>query len=154
MSFPIAFLTWGEIDAAAPRLAAPMRAYLTQIATTLRPESVRGTDLGLRCLAQFLIEKHPAITTVTALPASAAGPEMTRLHREMHQRMLGNGFCTRPPDLDCTFESVCETCTFFQTTIAFRPTLQAQHDHAATHDQTARQQLFAGLLDDLDESAS
>ncbi|MEZ0167066.1 tyrosine-type recombinase/integrase, partial [Kineococcus sp. LSe6-4] len=72
----------------------------------------------------------------TALPASVAGPEMARLRREMHQRMLGNGFCTRPPALDCTFESVCETCTFFQTSIAFRPTLQAQHDHAAEHDQT------------------
>ena len=90
----------------------------------------------------------------TALPASAAGPEMARLHREMHQRMLGNGFCTRPPALDCTFESVCETCTFFQTSIAFRPTLQAQHDHAAEHDQSARQELFAGLLNDLDQSAS
>ncbi|MEZ0167060.1 integrase, partial [Kineococcus sp. LSe6-4] len=59
-----------------------------------------------------------------------------------------------PPALDCTFESVCETCTFFQTSIAFRPTLQAQHDHAAEHDQTGRQQLFAGLLSDLDQSAS
>src|SRR3954463_12226478 len=45
-----------------------------------------------------------------ALPASAAGPEMARLHREMRQRMLGNGYCTRPETLDCTFESVCETC--------------------------------------------
>ncbi|WP_328291236.1 site-specific integrase [Kineococcus sp. NBC_00420] len=90
----------------------------------------------------------------TALPASAAGPEMARLHREMHQRMLGNGFCTRPPALDCTFESVCETCTFFQTSIAFRPTLQAQYDHAAEHDQQGRQQLFAGLLRGLDQPAS
>ena len=92
--------------------------------------------------------------TTAALPASAAGPEMVRLHREMHQRMLGNGFCTRPTTLDCTFESVCETCTFFQTTIEFRPTLQAQHDHAATHDQPARQHLFAELLNDLDQPAS
>ena len=66
----------------------------------------------------------------------------------------GNGFCTRPTTLDCTFESVCETCTFFQTTIEFRPTLQAQHDHAATHDQPTRQQLFADLLNNLDQPAS
>jgi len=70
---------------------------------------------------------------------------MTRLHREMRQRMLGNGYCTRPETLDCTFESVCETCTFFQTSIEFRPTLQAQHDHAAAHRQTSRQNLFADL---------
>ena len=56
------------------------------------------------------------------LPADAIGPNMARLRRE-HHRMLGNGWCTRPPELDCAFESICETCTFFQTSIEFRPTL-------------------------------
>ena len=65
-----------------------------------------------------------------ALPADALGPQMARLRRE-HHRLLGNGYCTRPPELDCAFESICETCTFFQTSIEFRPTLQAQHDDAA-----------------------
>ena len=54
---------------------------------------------------------------------------MARLRRE-HHRLLGNGYCTRPAELDCAFESICENCTFFQTSIEFRPTLQAQHDHA------------------------
>ena len=58
---------------------------------------------------------------------------MARLRRE-HHRLLGNGYCTRPPELDCAFESICETCTFFQTSIEFRPTLQAQHDDAAVED--------------------
>jgi len=79
---------------------------------------------------------------------------MARMHREMHQRMLGNGYCTRPPALDCTFESVCETCTFFATTIEFRPILQAQHDHAATHAHPGRQALFAELLTNLEQPAS
>jgi hypothetical protein len=79
---------------------------------------------------------------------------MARMHREMHQRMLGNGYCIRPPALDYTFESVCETCTFFATTIEFRPTLQAQHDHAATHNHPGRQALFAGLLTNLEQPAS
>ena len=83
------------------------------------------------------------------LPADALGPKMARLRRE-HHRLLGNGYCTRPPELDCAFESICETCTFFQTSIAFRPTLQAQHDHAATHDQPGRQQLYADLLNRVD----
>jgi hypothetical protein len=55
-----------------------------------------------------------------ALPANALGPKMARLRRE-HHRLLGNGYCTRPPELDCAFESICETCTFFQTSIEFRP---------------------------------
>jgi integrase len=40
-------------------------------------------------------------------PADAIGPNMARLPRE-HHRMLGNGYCTRPPELDCAFESICE----------------------------------------------
>jgi site-specific recombinase XerD len=85
------------------------------------------------------------------LPADAAGPKMARLRRE-HHRLLGNGYCTRPPQLDCAFESICETCSYFQTSIEFRPTLQAQHDHAAAHDQTGRQQLFAQLLNRIDNN--
>jgi hypothetical protein len=47
---------------------------------------------------------------------------MTKLRRE-HYRMLGNGYRTRPLELDCNFESICETCTYFQPTIEFRPVL-------------------------------
>jgi site-specific recombinase XerD len=87
------------------------------------------------------------------LPASLAGPRMNRLRRE-HHRLLGNGYCTRPPELDCAFEAICETCTFFQTSIEFRPTLQRQRDHAADHDQTHRADLFDRLLTRIDETAS
>ena len=85
------------------------------------------------------------------LPADAIGPNMARLRRE-HHRLLGNGWCTRPPQLDCAFESICETCTYFQATIEFRPTIAAQHDHAATHGQTSRQELFAQLLSRIDDT--
>ena len=87
------------------------------------------------------------------LPADAIGPKMARLRRE-HHRLLGNGWCTRPPQLDCAFESICETCTYFQTSIEFRPTLAAQHDHAAAHGQACREQLFRGLLGRVDKDAS
>jgi site-specific recombinase XerD len=85
------------------------------------------------------------------LPADAAGPKMTRLRRE-HHRLLGNGYCTRPSQLDCAFESICETCSYFQTSIEFRPTLQAQHDHATQHNQPGRQQLFAQILTRVDST--
>jgi site-specific recombinase XerD len=87
------------------------------------------------------------------LPADTIGPRMARLRRE-HHRLLGNGYCTRPPELDCAFEAICETCTFFQTSIEFRPTLQRQHDHAAEHQQTHRADLFGRLLTGLDQQAS
>jgi hypothetical protein len=51
-------------------------------------------------------------------------------------------------------EAVCETCTFFQTSIEFRPTLQRQHDYAAEHDQAHRADLLARLLIRLDEQGS
>ena len=87
------------------------------------------------------------------LPADAIGPKMARLRRE-HHRLLGNGWCTRPPQLDCAFESICETCTYFQTSIEFRPVLQAQHDHAAAGHQGHREQIFASLLTRVDQDAS
>jgi hypothetical protein len=49
---------------------------------------------------------------------------MRKLRAEMHRRMLGNGYCARPVELDCHFESICESCTFFVTTAEFRPTLE------------------------------
>jgi hypothetical protein len=88
-----------------------------------------------------------------SLPANAIGPRMARLRRE-HHRLLGDGYCTRPPELDCAFEAICETCTFFQTSIEFRPTLQRQRDHAAHHDQHHRADLFNQLLTRLDDKAS
>ena len=92
--------------------------------------------------------------TPQELPADAEGRKMKQLRREMHERMLGNGYCARPPELDCRFESICESCTFFRTTIEFRPTLERQRDDAAAKDQDVRRQLFNELLTRLDPQAS
>ena len=65
----------------------------------------------------------------------------------MHRRTLGNGYCARPVHLDCHFESICESCSFFfVTTIEFRPTLQAQRDDAANNGQIGRQTVFDAIL--------
>ncbi|MGZ6790391.1 MAG: hypothetical protein ACXVGQ_10750 [Mycobacteriaceae bacterium] len=55
---------------------------------------------------------------------------MRNLRAETNQRLLGNGHCSRPTELGCRYETICETCSFFATTIAFRDTLQDQHDDA------------------------
>jgi integrase len=89
-----------------------------------------------------------------SLPADAEGNEMRRLRAEMGRRMLGNGYCARPVDMDCHFETVCESCTFFVTTIEFRPTLERQRDDAAAKGQVARTKIFDGLLHRLDNQAS
>lgn len=81
-------------------------------------------------------------------------PPLTELHREMSSRLLGNGYCTRPRQLDCDHDSACENCVYFQTTIAFRPTLQAQLDDAAAKNQTERHRVFSTLLNRVDHDAS
>jgi integrase/recombinase XerD len=87
------------------------------------------------------------------LPAEAEGTEMRKLRAEMHRRMLGNGYCARPVGLDCHFESICESCVYFQTTLEFRPTLQRQRDDAAEKGQVGRLRIFDGLLERLDAQA-
>jgi hypothetical protein len=89
-----------------------------------------------------------------SLPADAEGSEMAKLRREMQRRMLGNGYCARPVQLDCHFESICESCTYFVTTVEFRPTLRAQRDDAEAKAQVGRVKVFDGLLSRLDTEAS
>lgn len=89
-----------------------------------------------------------------ALPAEAEGKKMSQLRREMDRRMLGNGYCARPVELDCHFESICESCAFFVTTIEFKPTLQRQRDDARSKGQVGRERIFDGLLKRLQQDAS
>jgi integrase len=88
-----------------------------------------------------------------ALPADDEGPNMRRLRDETTRRLLGNGHCSRPRDLACRYETICETCTFFVPTIAFRDQLQAQHHDAERHGDQQRQQTYANLLNKLEHGA-
>jgi len=80
------------------------------------------------------------------LPADYESTGMARLRREAHARMLGNGLCARPPELDCRMESACETCAYFRTGTEFLPILARQRDHARDHGQTDRAALFDELI--------
>lgn len=73
-------------------------------------------------------------------PARDEGPQMHHLHTEM-RLLLGNGYCERPAQIDCNFETICESCSFFTTGLEFRPTLQQQRDDAAYKGQNARRQV-------------
>jgi len=135
---------------------------LEAIAALLGHRSMRMTMVYARIANRTVADEYFSVSekvealydSPRELPADAEGAEMRKLRAEMHQRMLGNGYCARPVGLDCHFESICESCTFFQTTIEFRPTLQRQRDDAADKGQVGRQKIFDGLLDRLDEQAS
>ncbi|MEL4506412.1 hypothetical protein AAEX63_16155 [Luteococcus sp. H138] len=91
---------------------------------------------------------------IPVLPAEAAGAAMTALHAEVDKRLLGNGYCRRPVELDCRYETICETCPMFFTTHHHRPTLIAQRDDACAKGQTRRAEIYTSLLEDLDHATA
>lgn len=99
-------------------------------------------------------QKVEALYEPAPLPAEAEGPNMRKLRTEANRRLLGNGYCTRPAELGCRYETICETCSFFAPTIAFRDTLQNQHDDAQAQGETHRQDIYTKILKKLDETAT
>jgi len=89
-----------------------------------------------------------------ALPAEIETAAMTRLRKETEGRMLGNGICTRPAELDCRIESACESCAYFRTGPECVPVLLRQRDHVKAHGQSGRAALFDGFVTrSIEESA-
>lgn len=126
---------------------------LEAIAALLGHRSLRMTLVYARIANRTVAEEYHAISTkVEALYADSdvETPAMRQLRGEFN-RMLGNGWCTRPNEMGCSFEAVCEGCGFFATTIEFRPTVQRQRDHAHQHDQPDRVAIYDRLLDTIDE---
>ena len=114
-----------------------------------RPVIRSLSDLRPTSKVQALYDK----AAPARLAADDEGTAMRHLRTE-HQRMLGNGYCVRPEQVDCHYDIICEGCTFFMTTIEFRPTLQAQRDDACIKGQHARQAIFASLLERLDDTGT
>ena len=135
---------------------------LDAIAALLGHKTLAMTMIYARIADKTVAEEYFAVTKKVEalygqpreLPDDDEGREMRKLRTEMHRRMLGNGYCARPVEMDCHFESICESCSFFVTTIEFRPTLQRQRDDAARKGQIGRQKIFDGILDRLDADAS
>ena len=131
---------------------------LESIAELLGHRTLRMTIRYARIANKTVADEYrAAVDKVEALyeepPELPETPEMRQLRLE-HARMLGNGWCTRPAHMDCSFEALCEGCGFFATTVEFQPTLTRQRDHAASRGQSKRTALYQGLLDGLETGAS
>ena len=134
---------------------------LEAIAALLGHKSMRMTMVYAKIANRTVADEYFKVSeqvealydTPKQLPPDAEGTEMRKLRAEIHRRMLGNCYCARPVGLDCHFESICESCTYFQTTHEFRPTLQRQRDDAADKGQVGRLKIFDGLLERLDDQA-
>ncbi|HYN33066.1 MAG TPA: hypothetical protein VES40_10620 [Ilumatobacteraceae bacterium] len=89
---------------------------------------------------------YATAATPGALPAEIETNAMARLRQETHARMLGNGMCTRPVELECRMETICETCAYFDTGPEFVPVLLRQRNHARDHQQPDRAALYDSLI--------
>jgi integrase len=135
---------------------------LEAIAALLGHRSLRMTLVYARIADRTVADEYFSVSEKVEamygqpqeLPADAEGAEMAKLRREMSRRMLGNGWCARPVEMDCHFESICESCSFFVTTVEFKPTLERQKADAAAKGQVGREKIFDGLLARLEDAAS
>ena len=127
---------------------------LEAIAALLGHRKMEMTLIYARIANRVVADEYAAVSAKIdalygqppALPADYETTGMARLRREAHARMLGNGLCGRPAELDCRMESACETCAYFRTGTEFLPILTRQRDHARDHGQTDRAALFDGLI--------
>jgi len=127
---------------------------LEAIAALLGHQKLEMTLIYARIANRVVADEYAAVSAKIdalygqppQLPADYETTGMARLRREAHARMLGNGLCTRPAELDCRLESACETCAYFRTGPEFLPILTRQRDHAQDHGQADRAALFDGLI--------
>jgi site-specific recombinase XerD len=135
---------------------------LEAIAALLGHRSMEMTLIYARIANRVVADEYAAVSAkidalygqAPQLPADYETTGMARLRREAHARMLGNGLCTRPAELDCRLESACETCAYFRTSTEFLPILTRQRDHARDHGQAGRAALFDGLIQRADTERS
>jgi len=92
-------------------------------------------------------EQIEALYDTRNLPAETEGPNMRALRTEVTTRLLGNGYCTRPTDLGCRYETICQSCTFFATGIEFRDTLTTQRNEAKKQGDQQKENLYSNLIE-------
>jgi integrase len=129
---------------------------LEAIAAMLGHKTLRMTLVYARIADRTVADAYDRVTNdIDALYTRPSGlrsapggtAAMAHLAAEFDHKLLGNGHCNRPAQLDCQFESICESCAYFSTNSAFVPVLEAQRDHAAERDQHHRVDLFNMLLE-------
>jgi integrase len=128
---------------------------LEAIAALLGHRSPRMTLVYARISDTTVAEQY--FTATGALEAggdttAASNDNAVRHAAQLHRRLLGNGHCTRPVELDCRFQTICEGCGFFQSGPEFIPILRRQRDNATAHSDRARTDLYDDLIRVIDDA--
>jgi integrase len=125
---------------------------LEAIAALLGHRSPRMTLVYARISDTTVAQQYfTATRAVETDSAPAANTDGDRHAAQLHRRLLGNGHCTRPLELDCRFQTICEGCGFFETGAQFVTILRRQRDDATAHTDRARTKLYDDLIRVIDE---
>ena len=126
---------------------------LEAIAALLGHRSPRMTLVYARISNENVAEQYfQATHAVEAEPTTASREPSDRASGEP-RRLLANGHCTRPVELDCRFQTICEGCGFYETNVEFVDILRRQRDDATAHADAARTKLYDELVTVIDASA-
>jgi integrase len=128
---------------------------LEAIAALLGHRSPRMTLVYARISDSTVAEQYFTATQAVEadpIPAVAKADDSSADDAQLHRRLLGNGHCTRPLELDCRFHTICEGCGFYDTGPQFITILRRQRDDAAAHTDLARTQLYDQLIHTIDEA--
>jgi integrase len=126
---------------------------LEAIAALLGHRSPRMTLVYARIADTVVADQYFNATRAVEADALTSAPahDGERGDVASHRRLLGNGHCTRPLELDCRFQTICEGCGFFDTDVEFVDILRRQRDDAADHVDVARMTLYDQLVRVIDE---
>jgi integrase len=129
---------------------------LEAIAALLGHRSPRMTLVYARISNENVADQYFQATHAVEANAKklTSGARRARAQAEEHRRLLGNGQCTRPVDLDCRFQTICEGCGFFETGPQIVEILRRQRDDATAHVDRARAKLYDDLVNAIDAAPS
>jgi hypothetical protein len=124
---------------------------LEAIAALLGHRSPKMTLVYARISDDNVAEQYFKATRAVEADAAAAATPLART--QTPRRLLANGHCTRPAELDCRFQTMCEGCGFYQTSVEFIDILRRQRDDAASRADAARAKLYDELVRVIDATA-
>jgi site-specific recombinase XerD len=123
---------------------------LEAIAEMLGHRSPRMTLIYARISNDSVAEQYFRATQAVEVASNApVVDDEARLLARSHPRLLANGHCTRPAQLDCAYQTICEGCGFFETGPEFIPILRRQKDNAVEQADFERTHIYQELIDGL-----
>ena len=121
---------------------------LEAIAAMLGHRSPRMT-LVYACISNDTVAQQyfRATQAVEHAAGSLSDDEEANVRAQGHRRLLANGRCARPAQLDCSYQTICEGCGFFETGPEFLTILRRQKESATDQADFERAHVFKELIE-------